>query len=76
MDQFRRHRGRVADRLRRRRAADDGDSWVMTCPCGTTVSIWDLGGMRYRISKKGLSRSVECPSCRQRFVGRVRRVTV
>ena len=79
MERVQRLRAWVAEQRRLRRAGADGDgseSWVMTCPCGTDVSVWDLGGRRYRLTSKGLTRSAVCPSCRKRFVGRVRRVPV
>ncbi len=77
MERLQEIRSRVADlRARRSSDVDDAETWVMTCPCGQNVSIWDLGGLRYRLTSKGITRSAVCPSCRKRFVGRVRRVPV
>jgi hypothetical protein len=39
--------------------------WMIQCPCGHEVSVWDAGGIRYKATgnPKQLRR---CPECGQR----------
>lgn len=49
-------------------------SWVVTCACGTTVSLWDVDRIRATMTR--MRRTATCPTCERRFVGEVRRVPV
>ena len=52
---------------------DESRSWVMQCECGHTTSIWEMGGIRYKASSKGLRRLGRCAACHRRFFGAVTR---
>jgi uncharacterized protein with PIN domain len=41
----------------------DSRSWILTCPtCGNEISIWDLGGIRYKAT--GNQRTfIKCRKC-------------
>ena len=37
-------------------------SWMMCCPCGREVSVWDMGGIRFKAA--GNPRVwIRCPKC-------------
>jgi len=44
----------------------DSRSWILTCPaCGYEISIWDLGGIRYKAT--GNQRTyMKCRKCGKR----------
>ncbi len=40
----------------------DSKSWIAHCPCGHSISIWDLGGIRWKA--KGNPRAwIKCRKC-------------
>lgn len=39
--------------------------WMLCCPCGHSVSIWDARGIRWK-AKGNPKRLMKCPSCHQR----------
>ncbi len=39
--------------------------WHITCECGYSRSIWDVGGMRYK-SKDNNKTYGKCPGCNRR----------
>lgn len=44
--------------------------WVLQCPCGHEVSVWEAGGIRYKA--RGNPRKLRtCPQCGQRTWHRV-----
>lgn len=49
--------------------------WVMDCDCGSTTSIWEMGGIRYKANAEGLRRTGKCSACQSTFTGAVRRRT-
>lgn len=40
-------------------------SWFLTCDCGYSKSIWEIGGMRYK-SKDNNKTFAKCPNCGKR----------
>jgi hypothetical protein len=43
----------------------ESKSWMLTCECGFSQSIWDMGGVRYK--GKGNPRTfLKCPGCKER----------
>lgn len=44
--------------------------WRVTCACGHSRSIWELGGIRYRAAGKP-RRLMKCPACGKRIWHRV-----
>ncbi|HEX8845246.1 MAG TPA: hypothetical protein VF791_11410 [Pyrinomonadaceae bacterium] len=55
------------------RAADmeaESRAWMMQCPCGHEISVWEAGGIRYKAKgeKKTLMR---CQKCGERTWHRV-----
>lgn len=40
----------------------DSRRWMQRCPCGHAVSIWDLGGIRWRATgnPRRLTRCLKC----------------
>ncbi|HSI85442.1 MAG: hypothetical protein ACAI35_05095 [Candidatus Methylacidiphilales bacterium] len=38
--------------------------WIVTCPCGHSRSVWDLGGIRWKAAGNPTWKRV-CPQCRQ-----------
>jgi hypothetical protein len=40
-------------------------AWMMVCPCGHEVSVWDAGGVRYKASGNPRRRAL-CPRCGER----------
>ena len=36
--------------------------WVMRCPCGHQVSVWDAGGVRFKAAGRP-RRLARCPHC-------------
>lgn len=41
-------------------------SWIMTCnTCGTSRSIWEAGGVRYKAASAGKVTLVYCPTCQK-----------
>lgn len=46
------------------KAEAESRKWIATCPnCGHEVSIWDLGGLRYKAAGTP-SRGMVCASCK------------
>ncbi len=54
-------------------AAMEADSrrWVFDCECGQTVSIWEIGGIRYKAAGKPWT-GVVCPHCHRRGMRQLR----
>lgn len=50
----------------------DSRSWLAICGCGHAVSIWDLGGVRWKGGGKS-STLLKCPVCSKVTVHNVRR---
>lgn len=42
----------------------ESKAWMVTCDCGYSRSVWDIGGMRYK-SKDNNKTYGKCPSCGQ-----------
>jgi hypothetical protein len=43
----------------------DSRAWMLQCPCGAEISIWDIGGIRYKAV--GESRDLyRCARCGKR----------
>jgi hypothetical protein len=38
-------------------------SWMVQCPCGFEISIWELGGVRYGAVSKGKKLLRRCRQC-------------
>ena len=38
--------------------------WILHCKCGASHSIWDIGGLRYKGTRKKAIYT-RCPECRQ-----------
>jgi len=49
-------------------------SWVATCACGSTFSVWDAGGIRFRASGEP-TRLLRCPACGEVAMRKVQRRT-
>ena len=43
----------------------DSRAWKLTCPCGHTRSIWDLGGIRWKAAGEP-RKLLRCPACGKR----------
>jgi hypothetical protein len=43
----------------------ESKAWKVTCPCGHTRSIWELGGIRWKASGAP-RRLLDCPQCGKR----------
>lgn len=40
----------------------DSRAWKLTCPCGHTRSIWELGGIRWKAAGEP-RKLLRCPAC-------------
>ena len=40
----------------------DSRAWKLTCPCGHTRSIWDIGGIRWKAAGEP-RKLLRCPAC-------------
>lgn len=38
--------------------------WILSCPCGYSVSIWEMGGIRWKASGNP-RRLHRCPECHE-----------
>lgn len=36
--------------------------WLMECPCGHKLDVWDIGGVRYKAAGEP-RRLLRCPAC-------------
>ncbi len=45
-------------------------AWMMQCPCGNEISIWDAGGIRYKAAGNP-RRLYRCPVCGERTMHRL-----
>jgi hypothetical protein len=36
--------------------------WICRCPCGAGISIWDVGGLRWK-ARGSPRRLMHCPAC-------------
>jgi hypothetical protein len=55
----------VMEIVPRRWAADieaQSRSWMARCPCGHEMSIWELGGIRWK-ARGTPTRMMACPAC-------------
>jgi hypothetical protein len=37
--------------------------WMMRCPDGHEISVWDAGGIRYKAKGKAIPRLFKCAKC-------------
>ena len=46
-------------------AAMEADSrdWMVQCPCGHEISVWDMGGIRYGARSTGKRTLIRCQKC-------------
>ena len=44
----------------------DSRDWMVQCPCGHAISIWELGGIRYKAKSKGKRTLIRCQQCGKR----------
>jgi len=40
----------------------DSRAWKLTCPCGHTRSIWEIGGIRWKAAGEP-RKLLRCPAC-------------
>ena len=40
--------------------------WMMQCPCGHEISVWDIGGIRYKAKSVGKRSLLRCQKCNKR----------
>jgi hypothetical protein len=45
-------------------------AWMMQCPCGNEISIWDAGGIRYGAAGNP-RRPYRCSACGKRTMHRI-----
>ncbi|HEV2914733.1 MAG TPA: hypothetical protein VGX92_15760 [Pyrinomonadaceae bacterium] len=38
-------------------------AWMLQCPCGYEISIWELGGIRYGATSRGKRMLRRCRQC-------------
>ncbi|MBN1643513.1 MAG: hypothetical protein JW856_01645 [Dehalococcoidales bacterium] len=41
---------------------EESRAWLMQCPCGYEISVWEAGGIRYKAAGKSM-RLRHCPTC-------------
>lgn len=41
----------------------DSRDWMVQCPCGHAISVWDLGGIRYKAKSRGKRSLIRCQKC-------------
>lgn len=41
----------------------DSRDWMVQCPCGNAISIWELGGIRYKAKSRGKRSLIRCQKC-------------
>lgn len=64
---------RFVPKSRRADAERESREWMMTCPCGETTSIWDMGGIRYGAKSRGKTTTGRCATCATKFTAEVTR---
>ena len=41
----------------------DSEDWMVVCPCGYEISVWELGGVRYGGKSTGKRTLFKCQKC-------------
>lgn len=44
---------------------EESRRWMMRCPCGAEISVWDAGGLRYKAAGSPKQRRT-CATCGER----------
>lgn len=46
---------------------EESKKWIITCDCGFNVSVWDVGGIRYKAVRLNGPKKIwgRCPNCKK-----------